>query len=363
MYFITNIANQFNFKTMKKLSLLMLVLGSSLYAFAQPTLNLSGMPAIGSTIRTNAVDGTGISPGAAGANQTWDFTAYPDTGAIDSIDFVLPSTTPFYTNFPNSTIAYKVYTDSLNAYGYLKESASALELLGTALNDNTSDIISTYTNPQSIYTFPSTFNSTSTDTYRSYVDYSAFGATFVSNATTNYLVDGYGTLITTSGTFPNTLRIKKREIRTDSTLTDFGDFVSESRNTTYEYVCVAPQASIGVWSISRDTTAGTFGQPDSYSLNVSHTRGEFVITGMHQPEIATLLAFPNPANEQLLILLPQNALVTLHDLSGRVVLSQEFSVENGNMPILETASLPSGTYLMKALGKNYTASGKVIVVH
>ena len=348
---------------MKTLTFTTFSLLLSICAIAQPTLNLGGLPGFGTTVQTSSVNAAGISPGASGANQTWDFTAYPDTGAIDSITFVSPASTPFVSNFPAATIAYKVSSDSLEAYGYFKESSSALELLGSAVNDNASEIISIYTNPQSIYSFPATLNSTQTDTYRSSFDYAEFGVTFVSNGTLSYVVDGYGTLITNSGTYPNTLRFKKRDISTDSTLSDFGDFVSESRNTTYEWVSVANGASIGIWTISTDTTLGSFGQPDSYSLNVSHTRGDFSTSGIKQTQNLNLTVFPNPANDKVLILLPADATVSLLDMSGRIVLSQEFSVGNGNMPILETASLPSGTYLMKALGKNYSASGKVIVVH
>jgi len=335
----------------------------SICAFAQPTLNLGGLPGIGTTVQTSSVNATGITSGSAGANQTWDFTAFPDTGAIDSITFVSPASTPFVSNFPAATIAYKVSSDSLEAYGYFKESSSALELLGSAVNDNASEIISIYTNPQSIYSFPATLNSTQTDTYRSSLDYAEFGATFVSNGTLSYIVDGYGTLITNSGTYPNTLRFKKRDISTDSTLSDFGDFVSESRNTTYEWVSVANGASIGIWTISTDTTQGSFGQPDSYSLNVSHTRGDFSTSGIKQTQNLNLSVFPNPANDKVLILLPTDASVSLFDLSGRLVLTKSFTVNDGSMPIMDVSVLPPSTYVMKAEGKGFSANGKLVVVH
>jgi hypothetical protein len=330
---------------------------------AQPTLSLGGMPGLGTIISSNAVAATGINPGAAGANQTWDFTAFPDTGAIDTITFISPANTPFSSNFPTSTIAYKVFTDSLNVYGYLKESTAAFELLGSAFNDNTSDFISIFTNPQSLYSFPSTFNTTFTDTYRSTVDYTSFGATFVSTGTLSYVVDGYGTLITNSGTYPNTLRFKKRDISTDSTLSDFGDFVSESRNTTYEWVSVANGASIGIWTISTDTTLGSFGQPDSYSLNVSHTRGDFSTSGIKQTQNLNLTVFPNPANDKALILLPADATVSLLDMSGRIVQTNRFTVTDGTMPIMDVSKLPAGTYFVKADGKNYSSTGKIVVIH
>jgi len=348
---------------MKTLTITTFFLLLSVCAISQPTLNLGGLPGFGTTVQTSSVNAAGISPGASGANQTWDFTAYPDTGAIDSITFVSPASTPFVSNFPTATIAYRVSTDSLEAYGYLKESSSALELLGSAVNDNASEIISVYTNPQSIYSFPATLNSTQTDTYRSSFDFAEFGVTVVSSGTLSYVVDGYGTLITNSGSYPNTLRFKKRDISTDSTLSDFGDFVSESRNTTYEWVSVANGASIGIWTISTDTTLGSFGQPDSYSQNVSHTRGDFSTAGIKQSQNLNLSVFPNPANDKVLILLPGDATVSLLDLSGRLVLSQNFTVTAGSMPIVDVSALPASTYFLKAEGKGFSANGKLVVVH
>ena len=348
---------------MKTFITLFVTLFTGAIAIAQPTLNLGGMPGFGTTIRTSAVNAAGISPGAAGANQTWNFTAYPDTGAIDSFTFVNPATTPFASTYPSATTAFINESDTTSVYGYFKESSAAFELLGVVLSDANDDFVTLYTNPQMIYGFPSSYNSTFTDVYRSFADYPALGATFVSNGTMNYVVDGYGTLITTSGTYPNTLRIKRQEISTDSTLTDFGDFVSESRGTSYEWVTVAQGASIGIWTISTDTTEGTFGQPDSYSQNVTHTRGDFSTASIKQSQNLNLSVFPNPANDKVLILLPGDATVSLLDLSGRLVLTQNFTVTAGSMPIVDVSALPSSTYILKAEGKSFSANGKLIVVH
>jgi hypothetical protein len=348
---------------MKTTITLFVTLFTCAIAIAQPTLNLGGMPGFGTTIRTSAVNAAGISPGAAGANQTWNFTAYPDTGAIDSFTFVNPATTPFASTYPSATTAFINESDTTSVYGYFKESSAAFELLGVTLSDANDDFVTVYTNPQMIYGFPSSYNSTFTDVYRSFADYPALGATFVSNGTMNYVVDGYGTLITTSGTYPNTIRIKKRELSTDSTLTDFGDFISESRGTSYEWVTVAPGASFGIWNISTDTTEGTFGQPDNYSQSVTHTRGNFATTGIQQTHALSLTAFPNPASDNVMFLLPKDARVSLLDLSGRLVQTQSFVLTDGSMPIMDVSWLPAGTYLIEADGQGYSSFGKLIIAH
>lgn len=345
----------------KLLFLASLFIATSL--LAQPTINLGGMPELGTVIVSSSVNGAGISPGAAGANQTWNFTAYPDTGAIDSFTFVNPATTPFASTFPSATTAYENNNDTNAVYGYIKETSTALELVGAAFFDGSTNFISQYTNPQTIYGFPGTFNSALNDTYRRTSDLPSFEATFVSNGTISYVIDGYGTLITSGGTYPNTLRIKKRDISSDSTITDFGAFVSESRNTTYEWVTVAPGATLGIWSISTDTTLGTFGQPDSYSQNVTHTRGNFANVGVSKVSLNTLSMFPNPANDNVLLMLPQDAHVSIIDIGGREIQSFYFSLADGNLPLLNVASLQAGTYLIAAKGKNYSSIGKLLVVH
>jgi len=331
--------------------------------FSQPVLNLNGMPEPGTIISSSSVNGGGINPGAAGANQTWNFTQFPDTGTTSSITFVNPLGTPYYSNFPTATSAYEVSLETGNVYGYFKESNSALEILGSAFNDESGDVFSTFTNPQTTYGFPSTLNSTLTDTYRSVIDYSAFGATYITSGTLSYVVDAYGTLVTSSGTYPNTLRIKRRDISVDSAITDFGDFVSNSRSTAYEWVTTATGASIGVWTISYDTTLSDGIGPDSYSLNVNHSQGNFTSSLINQASTMSLSVFPNPASDRILILPPTDASVSMFDLSGRVVLTKSYSVTDGSMPIMDVSTLPAGTYFVKADGKNYSSTGKIVVIH
>ena len=330
---------------------------------AQPTINLSGMPELGTVIFSSSVNAAGISPGAAGANQTWNFTAYPDTGAVDSFTFVSPESTPFASTFPSATIAYANITDTTQVYGYIKASSAVLELVGAAFTDGSTQFNNIYTNPQTMYGFPGTYNSTLNDTYRSEAFLANFGATFVSTGTLNYVIDGYGTLVTSAGTYPNTLRIKKRDLSTDSTLTGFGDFVSEGRNTTYEWVTVGPASTLGVWTISNDTTLGTMGQPDTYTQSVTHTQGNFANVGIETMSPALLSIFPNPASEQVLFMLPNDARVALLDIGGRTVRVQDYSIADGALPLMNISDIPSGTYIVQASAKGYAAFGKLVVTH
>lgn len=347
---------------MKKILLQFVCCLSTGLLIAQPTLNQAGIPSFGSSITTRDVDGTGISPGPAGANQSWNFTAYPDTGAPVTLTYVNPATTPFTADFPNSNYAFQSETiDGATNYGYYNLTSSSFELLGNATTnaDNTTQVIS-LSNPQTFLSFPAALNSTNSDTYALLFANDVVSIASTGNA--SYLVDAYGTLTTASGTYTNVLRLKRRSASLDTITAIFGTFYSQSNSTRYEYLRVAPNASMSAWTISYDTTQSELGG-ETIELNVQHTTGEFP-TGLEQINNATNLGiFPNPANNQVLIMLTEDAIVSVFDLGGRAVLTQDFSLSGNTMPILDVSALPSGTYITRATGKTLSSSAKLIIAH
>jgi len=329
---------------------------------AQPVLNLSGIPPFGSELTSSSVDGTGITLGSGGANQTWNFTAYPDTGAPVSFTYVDPSTTPFAADFPASNYAFESQViDGSTNYGFYDLNAASFSILGNAtLGADLSEQVISYSDPEKFITFPASFNSTSNDNYSLSFQNDVF--TINSTGTSSYVVDAYGTLTTASGTYPNILRFKRRRVSTSSSITPFGTFDTESQSTAYEYVRVANAATITVWSITYDTTQSAL-TGSTTALNVNHTTGSN-LTQLQAIQAPTFLStYPNPASNTILFMLPQDAQVSVFDLSGRVVATQAFSLNGGAMPIMDVSSLPSGTYLVKAEGEDYAASAKIVVLH
>ena len=348
---------------MKKSLLTSCTLGLfALGAMAQPTINLASVPGFGTTITTRDVDGTGINPGPAGANQTWNFTAYPDTGAPVSLTYVNPASTPFAVDFPNSNYAFESETiDGATNYGYYNLNASSFELLGnaTANGDNTTQVIS-LSNPQTALSFPATFNSTNSDTYK--VEFANELFSIASTGTSTYLADAYGTLTTSSGTYNNVLRLKRRNTSLDTISSPFGMFYGTSSSTAYEYMRVAAGATLAAWTISYDTSQTDLGG-ETISLNTRHTTGEFPAATEQANNAFNLGVFPNPASNQVLIMLTEDAIVSVFDLGGRAVLAQDFSLSGNKMPILDVSTLPSGTYITRATGKTLSSSAKLIIAH
>jgi hypothetical protein len=141
-------------------SVLLLCLLCAAPLVAQPVLNLSGIPPFGTIITNSAVDGTGINPGATGANQIWNFTAFPDTGTISTFEITNPSETLFFSQFPTATSvsvgesSYQGVTNYVNTY--TRETENEMELLGTVIYDESFESVysTILINPQTIFAFP-----------------------------------------------------------------------------------------------------------------------------------------------------------------------------------------------------------------
>jgi hypothetical protein len=346
---------------------------------AQPTLNFSGMPPIGATLSSSEVDGTGISPGSTGANQTWDFSVYPDTGLITNIQFADAAATPYAAQFPSAN-SVSVGTanfqgNSIMSYTYTNLSASGLELVGNVISFGPGfESITPLTNPQTIYSFPASFNGVSNDEFAilstSFTLPPAPPSENLITGTASYLVDGYGTLNTSSGSYPNCLRFKRREITSDTIISiGFEGQISisynVSRNTTYEWVVVQDNGSYPVWSIAYDTSITTqqFGQAfENYSSSVNHSYGD-IPTKLQESNTTKLGLYPNPASQQVMIMLPEDATVTLLDMRGRILQTSHFTLQNQTLPLFDVSHFSSGTYLIKAEGERFNALERLIIAH
>jgi hypothetical protein len=172
---------------MKKLLLLSLI-GCASLAIAQPVMQ-NIMP-IGFTCTMSF--GPAGSPGAGGANQTWNLSAIPATPSA-TMTIVSPGSTPCGSSFPSANWAQDI---SGAQYNYYASTSAQLEVLGEQFPSSCSGGI-TYTSPKTVLQFPFNYTNSFTDTYST--------GTGTGTVTTTY--DGYGTLITPSGTYTNVTRV------------------------------------------------------------------------------------------------------------------------------------------------------------
>lgn len=229
----------------------------SLFAQAQITITADDFPNIGGTlIIANSSNPTGISIGLAGANQTYDFSAIVAEDTSSNV-FIDPANTPGNTSFPNATLA----AEDDGAFIYFQETANEATLLGSYIDtseNNTGQYFAFRFNPgQKIIEFPSTFNTSYTDTWGSTLTFD--GAPLsdsirtTSSTVRDVLFDGYGTVITPDGSYDG---LRERVYSTTTTTTEalalgiwtpiFTDETSDTSYNWYAKESMGPLVTVGI---------------------------------------------------------------------------------------------------------------------
>lgn len=347
------------------LSLILLTSGS-IGLVAQPTITTNSSPAVGFTYSTSQVELGSTTEGPAGANVTWDFSSLADTGAVSTFNFVDPTTLPDASSFPSATIAYSGLLEGVEFSAYLRNSANSFELLGSAISSPFGNFVIPFSDPMKLFSFPTTFNSSYSDTYRN--EFTAdlgFASTSTSTTgTMSYEVDGYGTLITSSGTYNNVLRMKKYDVSFDTSVTSIAGVeepatYSENRSFSYEWVYVSNGETIPVFVITSDTSITEVGE--TYSRSASHSYSD-EFTGIEQTETTDFLLFPNPTEGKFVATVSKQIReIQICDISGKTVKTFAPDVDLLNdVQEFDITNLPAGIYWVRQIGNNTTLTKKLV---
>ena len=141
----------------KKLLFGSIMLGLALATTAQITINRSDLGNLAGAQVIRANDSTNLnllSPGSAGANQTWNLTGIGNDYK-DTMQFLSPAGTHCTGSFPTATLA----ASQQGMFIYIYDDNTVLELLGFCgvfMSPDTSVV--PFTPPQKQATFPSTYN-------------------------------------------------------------------------------------------------------------------------------------------------------------------------------------------------------------
>ena len=149
-----------------------------------------------------------VSPGTAGANVTWNLSGL-NSHLFSGNSFIAPSLGVKGTSYPMTNVC--MHQDSL--YYYFDSTTAEIDLWGVAGNllGNSVDNAQIYSNPSTYLTFPTTFNTSFTDTasYDNYFEYNdMYQGVFVDSLReketliTSSKIDGWGKIITPNDTFP-----------------------------------------------------------------------------------------------------------------------------------------------------------------
>ena len=127
---------------------------------AQITITSNDIATIGKVILQANDTLPTVTPGNAGANVTWNFTAL-DTSYIDTLTFTNPAWTPNGNQFPTSNLAVNFGTQGTS---YALLNSSTFNILGQAGTFNAMPLVIKYNPVEVLIQFPSTYNSTFTNT-------------------------------------------------------------------------------------------------------------------------------------------------------------------------------------------------------
>jgi Secretion system C-terminal sorting domain len=335
-------------KTRLSLIIFTALLLNCLDAFSQPTITATGInPVLGESV--NIYFGSYQSPGNAGANQTWDFTALAgSTGELNSC--ISSASTANASSFPNSNVALSSSPASMR---YYRTTSAALENHGTWVGN----VLTPFSDPEDLVRFPFTSGNSFTDTWSGTytTSYQIFR-----KGTTSVTADAFGTITTPAGTFTNVLRVHFVQAYQDSF--NFGaPFVITFNNDEYMWY----QEGF------HNQVATTFALTSSSGLNA--TGASYSSTGpvamVNTTDlVASANLFPNPAADhmtlELELPLSQDVGVRVFNSLGQQVNAIEATKGNPGINRFEVAvdQLSEGIYFAKITVNGQTSSTKRFVV-
>lgn len=333
-------------------------------ASAQITLSQNDIGPFGRKL-TVKVDETNpnVSAGNAGANQSWTVGALGED-VVDTFTFVNPAFTPFGGDFPSADICMQ---SSSGVYGYASLNTTGFTLLGQ--EDQYSGMyVYTYPNAETILDFPLTYQSTYSDSAQTVMQmYLGFdpgiGQTVDSMRTTTDvyktgMVDAWGTLNMTFGSFP-VLRLNT--LRYETSTTEYlvnGNWILANPSTTDSsrvYSFWGNNAGAPLLELTEDLATNTITDAQYITANTT-------VTGIGEIADVNTSIFPNPVIDKLHITTRMsNYNVSLFDMQGRLVISENASAENYE---LNVSSLEAGTYLVRISdGNGKMRQEKICITH
>src|ERR1051326_4256836 len=132
-------------------------------ANAQITITMADIAGIGKVIKQATDTTPTISPGTAGTNQTWNFSALAQH-SLDTLTFTNPYWTPFQSSFPTSNLAIEQGPNGNAGISYANLSGSTFNMVGQHFDPGTGPVNVPENPVQVIIPFPSTYNTSFNNT-------------------------------------------------------------------------------------------------------------------------------------------------------------------------------------------------------
>ena len=303
---------------MKRTIFTLLLFTTTCSLFAQPVIQYGNKPSIGYKAFAYSFQNANLTPGASGANQTWDLTS--DSTFLTPFDSTIylivdsAALTPYASKFPTGNFCTAFHQGANTFYNY--------EVISPTSFGDTADDVSADSATDLIYSgaidpeleFPFNFQ----ETWITTGDVNATGTVVADTI----VYDAYGTLITSVGTFNNV-------VRTRSTNGGYTKYEWWSSNPIFPILIISPD----------DTS---FFVPANITTGISNVAGA----------IHGLTVSPNPSSgsPELFFNMEKTSTVdiSLYDISGRLMkqlFNETLSAGNNSMKV-DDSGLASGMYFI-----------------
>lgn len=329
---------------MKKLNFL-LSLAVGIMAYAQPTVTRSGVDRINVpiTFRSGDVTGTTITAGSAGANVTWDFSTYTAVNVVTATTNACPGQTNCF-RFPTANRITK--PSAADTYDFNIMTDTEATTIGGYFGPTMGDGTVTYTDPLTDFKFPMTYMQQFDDNYQ-FNSVSATSSTSEAGSQ-SFNADGYGTVITPTGTYNNVLRVKRMRSATQ-TMPGFPPM--NYTNESYQWIS-QESGTVLSFGINTITINGT----TTVSKAISYLVPGALSTSETDKKKADISLYPNPSSDKVNLKSNEEIKnITITSLDGNAVL------KTGNMKNIDISKLPKGVYILKGELKNGNIVSKKII--
>ncbi|MBN1633779.1 MAG: T9SS type A sorting domain-containing protein [Ignavibacteria bacterium] len=330
--------------------------------FPQFTITSSYIPVIGDTLKTSEADTTGLTPGEAGENKTWNFSNITIlSGTPWEEVYLQPLSTPYGNQFPNANIA-SINNNTNPDYHYYQNTSSDWNMIGFAVTNFTK----WFTIPYCRFHYPMSYCSQYNSTYKAYSN--SGQATTHTTGFKTLTVDGYGTIILPGVTFNNVMRVKSTDESFD-TIKVGGNVVSTNHTIITNYQWYKNGYKFPVFD---------YGHAESVSMysfkfaSISIKNAPVFINQISEtvPDKFELYQnYPNPFNPTTTIQFQVSSSkfikLIVFDILGKEVtaLVNEKLAPGTYEIIFDGSNLPSGVYFCKLVYDNFISSKRMILIN
>lgn len=347
------------------------ILTTGILAQAQVTITSSDIGLSYNTVKYQAKDtmpGSQITITAAGSGQTWDYTTL-NLHDVDTLTFINPATAPNASTFPTANHCFSTLANGNTTYAYLKATTGNVSAIGATVQNpfGTNNLVLKISPAQMIAAFPSSVGSGTTTSYYKFkvqlsgAEVGGQAASFDSVRVVYHgkrliTPDADGTIQTVDGT-KNVLRIETISLdtlNTDGKLSFIGwTPLSETYDTVYTYDFWANGEGYPVVTAEYD-------EINAVVDNVTYMVADPLGLIKQAASSTNAQIFPNPNTGNFKVLTMDNSNVTITDVTGRVLYSNNFESGLTSVSLNEYA----GVYLVKTTNlKNGVISTQRLIIN